>query len=376
MPVDLLLGQLSQNTTDESVKDVLRTAFVNVDRDYFESVINEITSRMVLKMDPNIPPDDPKLKRLDAVLNVGASATIAVILGARLFVANAGDSCAVLCTAEPSGELRTTKLSIDHVLGNEDEELRLTQLGIQDLNEDTLPSPHYTRCLGVHGVKGAFRDNPRLASASDDPVLSEPEMTGGIPIGPEFQFLLIFSRSLTDCLAQVSSVDPAVGNGNEGGDVVGELCRITAEQFAENTTVSGVAQSVVDKIVRMHREQFEMRSGSLSACTEREDMTLLVRKFSAKLGRRKKSSAGSSAFSESPLLMEREAETIARRPEETIVSKEARARPTTRSSTTTESSDVFVKNVRELPVDENGRIEPYVDFSHFNAAWAKHKLAQ
>ncbi len=38
-----------------------------------------------------------------------------------------------------------------------------------------------------------------------------------------------------------------------------ELCRLTLEQFSENTTVSGVAQSVVHKIVRMHQEQFEVR---------------------------------------------------------------------------------------------------------------------
>ncbi len=45
----------------------------------------------------------------------------------------------------------------------------------------------------------------------------------------------------------------------EGGDSALELCRITMDQFAENTTVSGVAQSVVHKIVRMHQEQFEVR---------------------------------------------------------------------------------------------------------------------
>ena len=43
----------------------------------------------------------------------------------------------------------------------------------------------------------------------------------------------------------------------------------------------------------------------------------------------------------------------------------------TRSSTTTESSDVFVKHGHDLPVDENGRIKPYVDFEHFNAQWEK-----
>ena len=41
----------------------------------------------------------------------------------------------------------------------------------------------------------------------------------------------------------------------------------------------------------------------------------------------------------------------------------------TRSSTTTMSSaDTFVKST-DLSVDKNGRIKPYVDFSHFHKEW-------
>ncbi len=49
----------------------------------------------------------------------------------------------------------------------------------------------------------------------------------------------------------------------------------------------------------------------------------------------------------------------------------------TRSSTTTESSDnTFVKQTdRELSVDENGRIKPYVDFSYFHKHWQDYKIA-
>ena len=44
-----------------------------------------------------------------------------MIVNKKLFVANVGDTRAVLCSQLPSGELRVTKLSVDHVLGNEDE---------------------------------------------------------------------------------------------------------------------------------------------------------------------------------------------------------------------------------------------------------------
>ena len=44
-----------------------------------------------------------------------------MIVNKKLFVANVGDTRAVLCSQLPSGEVRVTKLTVDHVLGNEDE---------------------------------------------------------------------------------------------------------------------------------------------------------------------------------------------------------------------------------------------------------------
>lgn len=132
-------------------------------------------------------------------------------------------------------------------------------------------------------------------SARDEPVLAEPEISS-VPLDPSFQFVVIYSRSVADCLSQVCSF-------SDGGDISHELCRITLEQFSENTTVTGVAQSVVDKIVRLHREQFEMESTTTTMgaagrgvdCTEREDMCLLVRNFNAKLASHRRKRSGIAA---------------------------------------------------------------------------------
>jgi hypothetical protein len=62
--------------------------------------------------------------------------------------------------------------------------------------------------------------------------------------------------------------------------------------------------------------------------------------------------------------------------QETIGAGNNRFLRTTRSSTTTESSDAILKPDREIPVDENGRIRPYVDFSHFHREWNKFKNSQ
>merc|ERR1712025_1039986 len=93
-------------------------------------------------------------------------------------------------------------------------------------------------------------------------------------------------------------------------------------------------------------------------------MTLLVRNF-----RHTKHEQGNSQSrtplqpqSVSPNTLQRENQSHTRKREEkTLTRSSARPRPT-RSSTTTESSGVYVAHGRELPVDEDGRIEPFINF--------------
>ena len=87
-----------------------------------------------------------------------ASSALAIILNKKLFVANAGDTRAVVCRKNPAtGDLNVIRLSVDHVLANEDEMLRLCQLGIED-PETALGSPGYTRCLGFHNGKRGYQE--------------------------------------------------------------------------------------------------------------------------------------------------------------------------------------------------------------------------
>lgn len=48
----------------------------------------------------------------------------------RLYVANVGDSRALLCKTDSNQVLRVVQLSVDHDLKNEDELLRLSHLGL------------------------------------------------------------------------------------------------------------------------------------------------------------------------------------------------------------------------------------------------------
>ena len=56
-------------------------------------------------------------------------------------------------------------------------------------------------------------------------------------------------------------------------------------EIQRQTTIEGVAQSVVDQICRLHKEQFVKSENQ--KCLRREDMTLLIRLFNINIGEEK-----------------------------------------------------------------------------------------
>jgi len=116
-------------------------------------------------------------------------------------------------------------------------------------------------------------------------------------------------------------------------------------------SLSTVAQATIDHIVRMVAQQAEVDSGPGPVC--REDMTLLIRTFS------RDEVVGEGVEMRRPAA------------EKTLTTRSSARQPRpTRSSTTTESSGVYLPlHGRELAVDEHGRIEPYVDFGMFYQLW-------
>ena len=69
----------------------------------------------------------------------------------RIFVGNVGDTDAVVARLLPDGQLKAIPLTVNHVLENEDEALRLSHLGLDISGLSGALTPQgYTRCLGSH----------------------------------------------------------------------------------------------------------------------------------------------------------------------------------------------------------------------------------
>lgn len=107
------------------------------------------------------PREVARLQEIEPKLAGGCTAVLALIVNDRLYVANAGDSRAVLARVEPSGTLSVEQLSIDHSVENEDELKRLEALGLdpkQLIRAGRLGMHENTRSIGDYAIKQGYKD--------------------------------------------------------------------------------------------------------------------------------------------------------------------------------------------------------------------------
>ncbi|XP_038064153.1 TGF-beta-activated kinase 1 and MAP3K7-binding protein 1-like isoform X2 [Patiria miniata] len=287
LPAELLLGQLLDVTDDAAVKDILHRAFHTVERSYFETIDEVLAERTNLKLQlpeelndyelyQQYPTEVDKIQSLDSQIIGGASANIALIISGKLYVANVGDSRTILCISEPDGSLSVKQLSIDHTVLNDDEILRLQQLGldVSQINGNQLGSSNTTRKIGDHSLKGGYKEHVMLSLAQSEPVIAEPEVIGGIPLNGMNGFMAMFTGGLHKSLVDATATT----------QVNIDIAKMIAAEFSVQTTLSGVTQGVVDKVVRIHHDTYLEKGPRASKCHKREDITLLVRNFGFPLG--------------------------------------------------------------------------------------------
>jgi TAK1-binding protein 1 len=166
--------------------------------------------------------------------------------------------------------LRVIQVTIDHNLTNEEEVTRFGDLGQDESLKCNLP----TRCIGYYMGKEGYKDNEVLSQAPKEPILADPDVIGPVTIDEQCRFLLLLSSGLCKVLTQLFSEDLNVANK--------EIVSLVVQQLNRQSTLVGVAQSVVNHISQLHHDLFmktKMSSGQ-QAFTSRDDMTLIIRNFS------------------------------------------------------------------------------------------------
>jgi len=108
------------------------------------------------------PTEVARVQELESLVSGGCAAVVAVITKKRLYVANVGDSRAVLVYQEyDQPALQVRQLSEDHGVENEEELKRLSDLGLdpeQLIRTGRLGTQENTRSIGDYSIKGGYKD--------------------------------------------------------------------------------------------------------------------------------------------------------------------------------------------------------------------------
>ena len=111
------------------------------------------------------PTEVARLQELESHISGGCTAVVAVLTNNRLYVANVGDSRAILAYAAKDGPLQVKQLSEDHDVENEQELKRLVALRLdreQLKNSGRLGTQENTRSIGDYILKGGYKDMDML----------------------------------------------------------------------------------------------------------------------------------------------------------------------------------------------------------------------
>lgn len=281
---DILLGGgIAAGKSDEDIKELLKTTFISAEKGYNTSIDNLLATKQQLQfqiLDLSQYEISQKyqdvLNRLNEInkeLSIGTSVLIALITNKKLYIANLGVCRALLVKNDVKSDvLRVIQVTVDHNLNNEDEILRLCNLGLDPASLRN--SVQTTRCIGNYLGKGGYKDSEVLSQSFAEPISSTPEVIGPITIDESVRFLMMLSGGLCKVLSQLFSEDLNIVNK--------ELTNIVVQQFNKQSTLVGVSQSVINQISQLHHDLYmkTKMSGAEAQFNSREDMTLLIRNFS------------------------------------------------------------------------------------------------
>ncbi|XP_077379440.1 TGF-beta-activated kinase 1 and MAP3K7-binding protein 1 [Festucalex cinctus] len=273
LTAELLLGQLSADHTDDAdIRRILTQAFEAVEKSYLHTIDDALAEKANLSgyMLPHSEKVQERLKELEQEVSGGATAIVALILNNKLYIANAGTNRALLCKTTSDGQNQFFQLGRPHSTDNDDELQRLAALGLDSTRvrqAGQIAGQSSTRRLGDYRVKINYNDIDLLSAAKTRPIIAEPEIHGSQSLESVTGFLLLMSEGLIDALE--------CAHGPE--HVNKEIVAMVAAELAQQTTLEAAAQSVVDRVKRLHHDVYTSGRQRATFCSRHEDMTLLIR---------------------------------------------------------------------------------------------------
>lgn len=284
-----LLTTTNSQQIDQSYSQLLTDAFATVEEQFQRLKADALSEKAVLdyELQGNLPENYPifndRIKELSTQLSAGLSAVVAFIHERRLYIANIGDTRAILCRRvlgeDGEGCIVSSTLSVTHDLDNLSELRRLGQLGLNTnaiRQKREIGNMMLTRCLGNLWLKKFYKDYADLADATDDPIIATPDITT-FALDESCLFLILASSSLLEALAEATSKK----------DITEDLVKMVNEEFQNCQQPSDVAQAVVNQIRQLHYSGYGQ-----TTCRQIEDITLLVRDLTTNEGSGSQLSSG------------------------------------------------------------------------------------
>lgn len=118
-----------------------RQAFVSAEKGYMESIDTILAKKASLQcqlegisqyeISQQHQAIVDQLNDINQELTVGTSVALALFHLSKLYICNVGSCRVLLCKNDAYNVLRVVQLSVDHTVSNEDETLRLCQIGLE-----------------------------------------------------------------------------------------------------------------------------------------------------------------------------------------------------------------------------------------------------
>ncbi|XP_075868854.1 TGF-beta-activated kinase 1 and MAP3K7-binding protein 1 isoform X3 [Nelusetta ayraudi] len=408
LTAELLLGDLNSCHTDSDLRRILTQAFDVVEKSYFETIDDALAEKAHLSNYP-LPPSESvsfsqlssqsqkvqeRLKELEKEVSGGATAVVALILNNKLYIANVGTNRALLCKSSMDGQNQVLQIGRPHTTENEDELQRLAALGVDSgriRQAGQICGQSSTRRLGDYRAKLNYNEIDLLSPAKSAPVIAEPEVHGSHSLEDLTGFLLLMSEGLINALECAHGAEQA----NQ------EMVAMVAAELAQQSSLEVVAQSVVDRVKRLHHDVFASGHQRAPLCASHEDMTLLLRTFNYPLADSPltptqggriypvsvpySSSQSTSKTSVTLSLVMPSQNTLTNGTNTASTLEEGTPTPGSQSPTATlqstntqtqssssssgDGSLFRQRGSQAAQPDETGRVPPYVDFSQFYSLW-------